>query len=252
MAEEKGAQQDKEPKGDPPDSKNIEEALVKEGYAEGGDENKSDSPSGKAKIAIIDYYKSAGSNGIEKAKKAIEKAGYEFEVYRHSKAKKLGIEYFKKNYGGLFKSGSGKAWKPEGKTESGKPLMKYDDQFARDAVKAGIPIYAVCHGAYTVHQAINDKHKIVNTKKMNKKVDDEGHEFHHQYGMLADKYSDHLEDVKTFEHGGEKLIKSYNKGNIAVRQHHAERTKEGIQDIKNFFDPLLKGGEPSNYKAKSP
>jgi len=203
-------------------------------------------PDSKGKIVVIDYYKKSNAKGIKNASKAIIEAGYTPEVLKHSKAKKLikqGVD-FSDIYQGAFLSGSGRSWsKTEEKSDSGKQYLKYNAPVAEHFVggtKRKIPLYTVCHGAYTAHVALNkEKHKIVNTGKMHRD-DQEG--YYHQFGMDAEHLDDKIKNPETFNHAGEKLIKRYEQGHVRVSQIHSERTDK--KDIKYFFDKHVKAKGP--------
>lgn len=218
--------------------------MVKKGKVISMKDFKNRKSSAKGKILVVDYHRTENTPNIQHAYSAIEEAGYTPIVMRHSEAKKLlkeGVD-FADDYEGAFLAGSGKSWRQKGKTtKSGKPLLEYNDPVSKDLVKKGkIPVYTVCHGGYLVYKEINpEKHKIINTEKMHKGIE-EGLDFHHKYGMSAEHIDDKLENVQTFNHAGEKLIKSADYGDIHIAQHHAERTAYGRKHIKEHFDKHVK------------
>lgn len=199
--------------------------------------------SGKGKILIVDNYPKKNSESIQHVHSAVEEAGYDPVVMRHSEARKLLKKEvdFADGYQGIVSSGSAKSWNKTGvKSKTGKEYLQNNDLIHDHLAKSDKPVYAICGGAHGIAQALG--YNIVDTGEYNRGVREDGNMYNHKYGIENKKSL--VGRVETIEHKGEKIVKSISHNNKFAAQYHPEKSISGRKELGKFFDRYLK---PDNY-----
>ena len=195
-------------------------------------------------VLIVDNYAKENSQAIQNVRSAVEDAGYEPEVIRHSEANKIvkSGNDFSEGYDAVLTSGSGGTWKKTtGKDKKGRTYVSKKDAVHEQLSKQSKPVYAICGGGHAMAEALG--HEVVDTGKFNKGERD-GNFYNHKYGVPVEGLGNAVRNLKTLKHQKQKYADSFEQGNMKFVQHHTERTEGGRKDIAAF----LKQYAPRNKK----